>query len=195
MSSAARPKYLDPPQTEDQGFFWIHPVDKEGFEVDPSFIEAAHQKARDLRAYRADELLDDAIRAELVEAAVYAASRARKENPVRDPKRYLFATFARLVDERISKDRLVRHQAPEELEQLPLASSCAPESIERRILCDEILHAMDPEDRWAWQRRVLGYEIREIAIELNITADCLSTRMRRALRQAALMLRLRSEGQ
>ena len=195
MSSTARPEYLEAPQAHDQIFFWIHPVDEEGFEVDPRFVEAAHQRARDLRTYRGGELLDDAVRAELVETAVYAASRARRDDPVRDPKRYVFTIFARLVDERIAKDRLLTHQAPEELEQLSVASPVGPPSIERRILCDEILDAMEPEDRWAWERRVLGYEVREIATELNVTADCLSTRMRRGLREAARLLRLTSEGQ
>jgi DNA-directed RNA polymerase specialized sigma24 family protein len=195
MSSTARSEYLKTSGGNDKVFFWIRPVDEEGFEVDPRFVEAAHQKASDLRAYRADELLDGAIRAELVETAVYAASRARRGEPVRDAKRYVFATFARLVDERITRDRLISHEVPEKLEQLSLASSSAPRDIEHRILCDEILGAMDPEDRWAWERRVIGYEIREIATELNITADCLSTRMRRGLRQAVRMLGLRSEGQ
>lgn len=130
-----------------------------------------------------------------METAVYAASRARRDDPVRDPKRCVFTIFARLVDERIAKDRLLNHQAPEELEQLSVASPVGPLNIERRILCDEILDAMEPEDRWAWERRVLGYEVREIATELNVTADCLSTRMRRGLREAARLLRLRSEGQ
>jgi len=193
MSSTARPEYLDATQANDQVFFWIHTVDESGFEVDLRFVEAAHQKARDLRAYRAGELLDDAVRAELVETAVYAASRARKNEPVRDAKRYVFATFARLVDERIAKDRFLSHQAPDELEQLSLTSGSAPKNIDRRILCSEILAAMDPQDRWAWERRVIGYEVQEIATQLNVSADCLSTRMRRGLRHAKRILRLRSE--
>jgi DNA-directed RNA polymerase specialized sigma24 family protein len=195
MSSTAQPEYLDAGQTIDQNFFWIRPVDENGFEVDRRFAEAAHQRARDLRAYRADELLDDAVRAELVEAAVYAASRATRNEPIRDPKRYLYTTFARLVDERIAKEAFLTHQPPEELDQLSVPAASAPPNIERRILCDEILDAMEPEDRWAWERRVIGYEVQEIASELNVTADCLSTRMRRGLREAARMLRLSSERQ
>ncbi len=195
MSSTARSEYLDTSQANDQVFFWIRPVDEDGFEVDKRFVEAAHKRARDLRAYRARELPDEAIRADLVEKAVYAASRANRNEPVRDPKRYLMAAFARLVDERIARERFVDQQAPEEIDQLPLASESGPQSIERRIVCDQILNAMDVQDRLAWERRVLGYEVQEIAAELNVTADCLSTRMRRGLRQAARMLRLGAERQ
>lgn len=190
MSYTARAEYLNATEAGDQIFFWIRETDENGFEVDRRFVEAAHKRARDLRAYRARELPDEAVRAELVETAVYAASRAKRNEPVRDAKRYLVATFARLVDERIAKDRLLDHHSPDEIEQIPLASESAERNIERSIFCDEILTAMDAQDRWAWKRRVLGYEVQEIAEELNITADCLSTRMRRGLRQAARKLRL-----
>lgn len=195
MSSTARSEYLDTSQAKDQIFFWIPPVDENGFEVDKRFVDAAHSRARDLRAYRARELPDEAVRAELVEKAVYAASRAKRTEPVRDPKRYLLATFARLVDEYIARERFVDQQSPEEIDRLPLASDSASQSIERRIFCDEILNAMDVQDRLAWERRVLGYEVQEIAAELNVTSDCLSTRMRRGLRQAARMLGLGVERQ
>jgi hypothetical protein len=48
---------------------------------------AAYSRTRQLRLYRWRELTDEAVRANLVERAVYAASRARAVDSVEDPKR------------------------------------------------------------------------------------------------------------
>ncbi len=143
------------------------------------------RKARDLRHYRADELLDDAVRAELAETAVYIASRAKKSFPVLDAKAYVFKTFARLVDERIAKDNRLVVQATARLEELPEPVSHAwLDSLEDQVYRREVLDAMRPEDRQLWEKRMLGYELEELARELNVTPDCLSARARRGLEYA-----------
>ncbi|HEX4231683.1 MAG TPA: hypothetical protein VHZ07_23645 [Bryobacteraceae bacterium] len=76
-----------------------------------------------------------------------------------------------------------------ELEQLEIRSAPAKSTelpdLDRGILRGQILKVMPPEDRWAWERRLAGFEVQEIAADLNISPDCLSTRMRRAAKEAA----------
>ena len=48
-----------------------------------------------------------------------------------------------------------------------------------RELLDVMREVMDDKTIWAWERRMLGYRLEEIAAELNVSADTLSTRLRR----------------
>lgn len=180
-------------------FFWIRPVDNEGFRADKTFVEAAYLKANDFRLYRWRELTDEAVRADLVEKAVYAASRAQCGDSVRDPKGYVFTTFARLADAYIARENALTATPASELEQLQIRSTPAKlsevDDLDRGILRGQILMVMPPEDRWAWERRLAGYEVQEIAADLNISPDCLSTRMRRAAKEAARVLCLGSARQ
>jgi DNA-directed RNA polymerase specialized sigma24 family protein len=192
MSSGARVFSREAFDNKDV-FFWIRPVDERGLQVDPSFAEAAYEKARDFRLYRAQDLRDEAVRAELVEKAVYAASRARKRDIIRDAKSYVFATFARLVDERIKKDRGIEHQLPVDIDRYTSANPTDASSadIDDVILQQQILDAMSPEDRFIWKRRLIGYGVNEIAAELNITPNCLSVRIKRGIEEVRHILRSR----
>jgi hypothetical protein len=191
MSSAAPTEFFYGLSGQERPFFWIRPVDEDGFPVDRQFAEAAYQKTRDLRLYRARELPDAAVRADLVERAVRAASRAEKTEPVRDAKSYVFATFVRLVDERIERERTVENVQPSKLDRRTASAGADSSSIERDILKREALEAMRPEDRWVWERRLLGYHVEDIAAELGISAECLSTRITRGIRAVHARLRLR----
>lgn len=181
MRSAVPPNPPDFDRHIGQAFFWIREIDERGMPVDMRFADAAYRKAEHLSRYRANELRDQAVRAELVEAAVYRASRANKENPILDAGGYVFRVFKRLVDERLSREKLISTHESDSLDRLGALRASSP-LIEDEILTREILSAMDAETRWVWERRLLGYEVQEIAAELNITADCLSTRLRRGLR-------------
>jgi DNA-directed RNA polymerase specialized sigma24 family protein len=199
MSSAVPTDSLCAHPDPKRVFFWISPVDKEGFRADTAFVEAAYDKANDFRLYRWQELTDEAVRADLVEKAVYAASRAQRGDSVRDPKGYVFTAFTRLVDAHITREDVVTPAPASELEQLQIRSAPAKSTelpdLDRGILRGQILKVMPPEDRWAWERRLAGYEVQEIAADLNISPDCLSTRMRRAAKEAARVLRLGSARQ
>lgn len=166
-----------------RAFFWISPTDERGIPVDKRFADAAYRKANDLRRYRSRELRDDAIRANLVETAVYRCSRAEREEPLTDVAGYLFRTFKRLVDEWIVRDQRIQHHPDEQLDRYNSPSSFV--DVEEAVARREALDAMDPESRWAWERRLVGFQVQEIARELNITPDCLSTRLRRGMEQAA----------
>ncbi len=193
MSSAFQRDFTGTVSDPTRIFFWIRPVDDKGFAVEQAFADAAYSKAQELRLYRWRELNDEAVRADLVERAVYAASRAQRAAPIDDPKGYIYTAFTRLVDRYISKQSVSR-QPESEIEQLPeagiYATSGSLGDLDDAILRSQILKAMSPEDRWAWERRLLGYEVQEIAAELRVSPDCLSTRLRRSAREAAHVLHL-----
>src|SRR3954471_23007016 len=90
MSSAARSDVIPAELDHKRIFFWIRPTDDDGFHADQVFAGAAYSKAQDLQSYRSRELTDEAIRAGLIERAVYSASRTRSGDSVRDPKAYIF---------------------------------------------------------------------------------------------------------
>ena len=156
------------------------------------FIKAAYEKAPDFLRYRATELSDEAIRADLVENAVYAASGAERRESFRDVRGYLFAVFKRLVDQRIGRDR--RENAPLPADRDGRLVSRESE-IEEQVYCREVLdilsEVMDEKTIWAWNRKLLGYKLEEIARDLNVSANTLSTRLRRA-RDAARQRLFRS---
>jgi RNA polymerase sigma factor (sigma-70 family) len=172
--------------------FWIRPMDDDGFQADRAFVEAAYVKANELRLYRWRDLRDDAVRADLVNDAVYAASRAQKGTAVRDAKGYLFTVFTRLADAYIAKEKALTQAPSSELERLEKRAAhrttAEMAKLDRAILRSQVLNVMPPAERQAWERRLTGYEVQEIAADLNISPDCLSTRMRRAAREAARIL-------
>lgn len=162
---------------------WISEIDPTGQPVDPAFIEAGYRKEKDLFRLRRREFPDDARVASLIEEAVYRASRAVRKEPVRDAGGYLYRVYVNLLDEEIAKQ--VRTVSGEDrlLEHLANLSSATPD-ITEQIYGRELLDAMDPETRFVWERRLLGYEVQEIAREINVTPDCLSTRLRRGAKEA-----------
>lgn len=166
-------------------FFWIQSVDERGNPVDERYTAAAYQKVADFRRYRRMDLRDDAVRAELVEKAVYVASRAEKSEPVRDVSGYLFCTFMRLVDAYVERENKVELHETAKIDRFVSGAASDVAAMELAVARREVFDAMDEETRWAYTRRLYGYEVQEIAAELNITPDCLSTRLRRGMREAA----------
>lgn len=167
---------------------WVNPVDVQGNPVDERFIDAAYGKAEDLMRYRASDLRDEAVRLDLIERAVHRASRAKKREPVRDFAGYLFSVFTRLVDDQVIRESKVVAVDSDCLEDFAARTATRGADIEDTIQQQQILDAMEEPARWAWSRRLSGYEVQEIAAELDISADCLSTRMRRGLKAATARL-------
>jgi DNA-directed RNA polymerase specialized sigma24 family protein len=162
---------------------WLRDVDSRGKSVDPRFIEVGYQKEDDFFRYRSDKLNDEAVVANLVEEAVYRASRADKKEPIRDVGGYLFRVFSNLADREIARALHMFSCEAEVLANLPCPHTEAAKHILDRIEFRETLDQMPPDMRWAFVRRKFGFEVQEIAKEMNISPDCLSTRMRRALKQ------------
>ena len=182
MSSSAPARPSQNKRDGDPIFFWIRSVDENGKSVDEALIKIAYEKAADFLRYRATELRDEAIRADLVETAVYAVSSAGRTEGFRDVRGYLFAVFKRLVDQRIGRDRRENTQLPADRDGGSRIVSREPEiedQVYSRELLDVMREVMDEKTIWAWERRMLGYRLEEIAAELNVSADTLSTRLRR----------------
>jgi DNA-directed RNA polymerase specialized sigma24 family protein len=92
----------------------------------------------------------------------------------------------RLVDARIDRENKVEQHETTRIDRLLSRNTGSTVSdIEVAIARREVLDAMDQETRWAWTRRLYGYEVQEIAAQLDISPDCLSTRLRRGIREAA----------
>ena len=79
---------------------WLHEVDPDGRRVDPRFIEAGYGKEQQFFRYRADKLKDEAVIANLVERAVYRASRAKRTD-----QRHRRLPFQSLCESRRPRDR------------------------------------------------------------------------------------------
>jgi hypothetical protein len=171
---------------DDSKSIWIPPADAKGIPADPSFARAAYENARRFFRYRSAELIDSARRSELLEAAVFRASKARKRKPVADCARYLFRTYAALVDRELAHSPRTVSTEPSILDSLAtsLAARNTEGEITERIYRSEILDAMPPNARWIWERRLAGWDLDDLAEELDVSADTLYARQRRGLKDA-----------
>jgi DNA-directed RNA polymerase specialized sigma24 family protein len=173
---------------DDRSSFWISPVDEKGNVAREEFVSAAYAKAKDLMRYRSRELRDEALRLNLIDRAVHKASRVSKPEAIRDFAGYLFSVFARLVDAQVAKDRTIVLMSTECLEGFAARNASRENPYDDKLQQGEVLDAMDETTRWAWHRRISGFEVQEIAADLNVSADCLSTRLRRGLQTAQRLL-------
>lgn len=68
-----------------RGLIWLRDPDPDGHPLNPVIAEIAYRKEREILAYRAEELRDDAEAANLLEHAAYKTSRAANRNELKDP--------------------------------------------------------------------------------------------------------------
>lgn len=168
---------------------WLRDIDTSGRCVDPRFIEAGYRKEEEFFRYRSDKLSDEAVVANLIEEAVYRASRAGRKEPLRDVGAYLFRVFSNLADREIARAAPTTIVEPEVLANSPHMRAEGSKELFDRIQVREILDQVPVDIRWALQRRSVGFEVQEIAQQLNVSADCLSTRIRRAVRALQRLVR------
>lgn len=170
----------------DSDSIWIPETDAKGTPADPSFVRAAYQNAKRFLRYRASEMTDSARRAELLEAAVFRASKAKKSRPVEDCGRYLFKIYSALVNKELARSPRTINKEPETLDYLAaaLSSPNVESEMTERIYRAELLSAMPPNARWIWERRLAGFALSDLAKELNVSADTLDARQRRGLKDA-----------
>jgi hypothetical protein len=160
---------------------WIADTDPDGQPVDRRFAEMAYRKEQEYFRYRARELNDPAVTATLIEQAVYNASRAASHTTIEDPAGYLFRTFANLVAAHLTKAPRTIGCEPGFLADIAGSTDDPEDQLYEQIYRGQILEAMDTKTRWAWERRILGYEVQIIAKEMQVSADCMSARLRRGL--------------
>ena len=170
--------------------FWIPPVDDRGNRVDPVFVQAAYALGGLFFRYRKFDLEDDSRRAELIEQAVFRASRAEKSAPVVDPKAYVFKIFARLLDKQVVRERSLDGPAVEEVEELLGGDESEfASSLDDYIWRQQLWSRLSPEMRSVLRRRAMGYRVDEIARSLGVTANTLSRRIGREAERLAKSLR------
>jgi DNA-directed RNA polymerase specialized sigma24 family protein len=171
---------------EPQSLIWIPETDASGTVADPLFARVAYENQADFFKYRAEDFTDPAARADLLERAVFRASKAKNTCPLEDRRRYLFKTYAALVDDALSKSVRTLHTEPGSLEYLESTHSAndVEAEITNEIYRHEILGAMPDEARTLWERRLLGYSFQEMAEEINESADTLNARARRGAKEA-----------
>ena len=165
-------------------FLWVSPIDDDNTPVDPVFLDAAYHIGGDFLFYRARELNDDGLAMELAEKAVHRASRARKTQPVREPRAYLFRTFTNLVDEQIRRSRRFQPLTEEIIHHVAERGGARPEQdFEREVDWKEILESLDETIRSVLERLRRGYTIQEIARDMGIRPNTLSQRVHRARKE------------
>lgn len=170
--------------------FWIPPVDDRGNPVDPVFVQAAHALGDLFFRYRKFDLEDDSRRAELIEQAVFRASRAERSGPVVDPKAYVFKIYARLLDKQIVRERSLDGPAVEEVEELLGGDESEfAFSLDDYIWRQQLWSRLSPEMRSVLRRRAMGYRVDEIARSLGVTANTLSRRIGREAERLARSLK------
>jgi hypothetical protein len=169
-----------------RSLIWIPDTDANGTLADAEFTQVAYLSQFDFFQYRADELTDPAIRAELLEKAVFRASKAKKRAHVEDRRRYLFRTYASLVDATIAGHPKTSPAEPLAFDYLSSAGTNqrAEEELTNRIYQREVLDAMPDDARHLWEMRLFGYSFEEMADELDETADTLNARARRGAKEA-----------
>ena len=157
---------------------WIPPTDGDGNPVDPRFAEAAYQHAAYAFKYRQDEVQDQSIASSLMEEAVFRASKSARSHDVANPWAYLLQTFRRLVDQRIKADRRITLTEPAVLDQAFPAHGHRSEDIERGILLREVYAQMDEKTRQIVMAVVAGKSIEQIAVDLHVTPNTVSQRLK-----------------
>lgn len=173
--------------TVSKSSIWIPEIDANGTIADPLFAQAAYDNQADFLKYRCDEFTDPASRANLLERAVFRASKAQNKSPLEDHKHYLFATYASLVDEVLAVSLKVKTPEPFMMESLrtgPIGRNVQEEELTKAIGRSEALEAMPEDARRIWERRLLGYSYQEMAEETDESVSALQARCSRGTREA-----------
>jgi DNA-directed RNA polymerase specialized sigma24 family protein len=154
-------------RNESHARLWIQDRDSLGNAVDHRLIEAAHRVWERARLVVVRYLADDTEAPEIVEAAVYSASRAmNNDEGIELFDAYLLRSVAREAVRRLRRNRRIRYMDGTDLARL--AGAIHTTNFERRLdetKRIEVFRAcMDEQGRTLYDLRVVGYEWRMIAI-------------------------------
>ncbi len=167
--------------------FWFHDKDKKGQPLDADILKAAEEIAPMLTRYRQQEIDCESTSNEILQAAVEAASKATRKNPIANPAGYLASVYKRFVDKSLEHKKKLISVDDEFLEDLA-NSEHAPsfeEWMHNRLFLEQLLDLMDPDTRRICRWRLAGYSELQIAKRLGITPNAVSVRFTRGLKEAA----------
>lgn len=170
-----------------RSLIWIPKTDAKGTVADPLFTQVAYDKQNEFFRYRADDFSDPAVRADLLERAVFRVSKAKTKAPLEDRQRYLFSAYRTLVDEALASTVKTVSTEPFLYETLS-ASRNAEQEIYDALRKREVLEAMPEDARSIWEKRILGYSFEDLSEEVHESADTLNMRARRGVKEAIVRL-------
>ena len=174
-----------------RGLIWLRDPDPDGHPLNPIIEELAYRTEPEIAAYRANEMRDDAEVANLLERAVYQASRVANNGEIRDPAGYLYTTYANLVDQTLRRTINALGLENQVLAELAISSPDTEQKLIKKLTRQEIIALMGEKDQELWELHLVGYDIPQLAAEMGQTVDYLGKRLRRALERALRRLLLK----
>ena len=167
--------------------FWFNDKDRDGQPLDKHVLDTAEKIAPVLSRYRHQEIDCESTCNDMLQEAVEAASRASRKNPIANLAGYLARIYKHIVDnflERKNKLIPVDDDFLETLANAQLAPSFE-EWMHNHLVLEKLMKSADRETRLIWGWRIAGYSESEIAKRLGTTANTVSMRVTRGLREAA----------
>jgi hypothetical protein len=175
-----------------RGQIWLSDPDPNGHPLNPVIEDLAYRKEREIVAYRADEMRDEAVVANLLETAAYQTSRAANSRPIKDPAGYLYKTYANLVDHTLRRTIRAFGFENQVLAEMATGDHDIEQALIKKLTRQELISLMDGKDQTLWERHIFGFEIRELAAETRENPDYLGKRLRRAAERALRRLLLKN---
>jgi len=128
----------------------------------------------------------------LLQAAVDAASKAVHRNPIMNPGGYLISVYHRLVDRYLKREQRMIFVEDSVLEHLANEANAVSfeEILHNRLLLRTVMDAMDPDTLQIFTWRLYGFSVNEIALELSVKPNCVSTRFTRGLKAVKRVLKI-----
>ena len=167
--------------------FWFNDKDRNGQPLDENVLKTAEKIAPVLTRYRHQEIDCESKCNDMLQEAVEAASRATRRNPISNLAGYLARTYKHIVDNFLERKIRLIPVDDDFLENLANAQHAPSfeEWMHNRLVLEKLLKSVDRETRLIWNWRMAGYSETEIAKLLGITANTVSMRVTRGLKEAA----------
>lgn len=167
--------------------FWFNDKDSNGQPLDKNVLETAEKIAPVLTRYRHQEIDCESTCNDMLQEAVEAASRATQRNPVTNLAGYLARIYKHIVDNFLERKNKLIPVDDDFLETLANAQHAPSfeEWMHNRLVLEKLMKSVDRETRLIWGWRIAGYSESEIAKRLGTTANTVSMRVTRGIREAA----------
>ena len=167
--------------------FWFNDKDRSGQPLDKNVLETAEKIAPVLSRYRHQEIDCESTCNDMLQEAVEAASKATRKNPIVNLAGYLARIYKHIVDNSLERKNKLIPVDDEFLETLANAEHAPSfeEWMHNRLVLEKLMKSVDRETRLIWSWRIAGYSESEIAKRLGTTANNVSMRVTRRLREAA----------
>ena len=167
--------------------FWIHDKDENGLPLDPQIMRAAEEILDALAKYREEEIQDESAINTMLQSAVEAASKANRNNRIRNPAGYIVKVYHRIVDHFLDEERRcisVDDVVLEKLANAALAPKDSERAIHNQLILRKLMDAMDEETRKVCDWRLQGVSMNKIAKHLGVPRPLLSKRYGRGVKKA-----------